>query len=57
MIARSGMYIARLADTEITGSVAWLLRSVERDLVDDCQRARRAGDDLAVDDPTGDIAR
>jgi DNA-directed RNA polymerase specialized sigma24 family protein len=57
VIARAGLYIARLADTEITGSVAgWLLRSVERDLVDDCQRARRAGDDLAVDDPTGDTA-
>jgi hypothetical protein len=57
VIGRAGLYIARLADTEITGSVAgWLLRSVERDLIDDCRRARRAGNDLAVDDPTGDTA-
>ena len=57
VIARAGLYIARLADTEITGSVAgWLLRSVERDLIDDCRRARRTSDDLAVADPTGDTA-
>ena len=57
VIARAGLYIARLADTEISGSVAgWLLRSVERDLIDDAGRARRTGDDLAVDDPTGDTA-
>jgi DNA-directed RNA polymerase specialized sigma24 family protein len=57
VIGRAGIYIARLGDTEITGSVAgWLLRSVERDLVDDCRRARRARYDLAVDDPTGDTA-
>jgi DNA-directed RNA polymerase specialized sigma24 family protein len=57
VIARAGIYIARLADTEITGSVAgWLLRSVERDLIDDCRRARRTSGDLAVDDPTGDTA-
>jgi DNA-directed RNA polymerase specialized sigma24 family protein len=55
VIARAGLHIARLADTEITGSVAgWLLRSVERDLVDDCRRARRATDGLAVDDPSGE---
>jgi hypothetical protein len=35
VIARAGLHIARLADTEITSSIAgWLLRSVERDLVD-----------------------
>jgi|SRR5215207_8610625 len=57
VIARAGLYIARLADTEITGSVAgWMLRSVERDLIDDCRRARRTSGDLAVDDPTGDTA-
>jgi hypothetical protein len=57
VIASAGLYIARLADTEITGSVAgWLLRSVERDLIDDARRARRTGDNLAVDDPTGDTA-
>jgi DNA-directed RNA polymerase specialized sigma24 family protein len=57
VIARAGLYIARLADTEISGSVAgWLLRSVERDLIDDARRARRTGDDLAVDDPPGDTA-
>lgn len=57
VIARAGLYIARLADAEITGSVAgWLLRSVERDLIDDCRRSRRAGNELAVDDPTGDTA-
>lgn len=57
VIARAGLHIARLANTEITGSVAgWLLRSVERDLIDDCRRARRTGNDLAVDDPTGDTA-
>jgi DNA-directed RNA polymerase specialized sigma24 family protein len=57
VIARAGLHIARLADTEVTGSVAgWLLRSVERDLIDDCRRARRTTDGLAVDDPTGDSA-
>jgi DNA-directed RNA polymerase specialized sigma24 family protein len=57
VIARAGLHIARLADTEIAGSVAgWLLRSVERDLVDDCRRARRASDGLAIDDPAGDTA-
>jgi hypothetical protein len=36
VIARAGMYIARLGATEVTGSVAsWLLRSIERDLIDD----------------------
>jgi DNA-directed RNA polymerase specialized sigma24 family protein len=57
VIARAGLYIARLADTQITGSVAgWLLRSIERDLIDDCRRARRTRGGLAVDDPTGDTA-
>lgn len=57
VIARAGLYIARLGSTEITGSVAgWLLRSVERDLVDDCRRARRTRYHLAVDDSTGDTA-
>jgi DNA-directed RNA polymerase specialized sigma24 family protein len=57
VIARAGMYIARLTDTEVTGSVAgWLMRSVERDLIDDCRRARRTSGDLAVADPTGDTA-
>ena len=57
VIARAGLYIARLADTEITGSVAgWLLRSVERDLIDDCRRARRIRGGLAVDNPAGDTA-
>jgi DNA-directed RNA polymerase specialized sigma24 family protein len=57
VIARAGLYIARLADTEVTGSDAgWLLRSVERDLIDNARRARRTSGDLAVDDPTGDTA-
>jgi DNA-directed RNA polymerase specialized sigma24 family protein len=57
VIARAGLHIARLADTEITSSIAgWLLRSVERDLVDDRRRARRSRAGLAVDDPTGDTA-
>jgi DNA-directed RNA polymerase specialized sigma24 family protein len=57
VIARAGLHIARLANTEISGSVAgWLLRSVERDLVDDCQRSQRIADSLALDDPTGDSA-
>jgi DNA-directed RNA polymerase specialized sigma24 family protein len=57
VIARAGLHIARLPDTEINGSVAgWLLRSVERDLVDDCRRSRRLADGLALDDPTGDSA-
>jgi hypothetical protein len=54
VIARAGMYIAGLGTTEVTGSVAgWLLRSIERDLIDDTRRARC---ELAVDDPTGDTA-
>jgi hypothetical protein len=57
VISRAGMYVARLASTEITGSVAgWVLRSIERDLIDDAQRARRTRYELAVDDPTGDTA-
>jgi DNA-directed RNA polymerase specialized sigma24 family protein len=57
VIARAGMYIARLGTTEVTGSVAgWLLRSIERDLIDDARRARRTRSGLAVDDPTGDTA-
>jgi DNA-directed RNA polymerase specialized sigma24 family protein len=51
------MYIARLGTTDITSSVAgWLLRSIERDLIDDSRRARRSRCDLAVDDPLGDNA-
>jgi DNA-directed RNA polymerase specialized sigma24 family protein len=57
VIARAGMYIARLGTTKVTGSVAgWMLRSIERDLIDDARRARRTRYELAVDDPTGDIA-
>jgi DNA-directed RNA polymerase specialized sigma24 family protein len=57
VIARAGIYITRLPTTEITGSVAdWLLRSVERDFIDDARRARRTRQELAVDDPTGDTA-
>ncbi|HEX6236615.1 MAG TPA: hypothetical protein VFZ68_05450 [Acidimicrobiales bacterium] len=57
VITRAGVYIARLGDTEITGSVAgWLLRSVERDLTDDARRARRTGFELATGDPIGDNA-
>jgi hypothetical protein len=57
VIARAGIYIARLRTTEVTGSVAgWLLRSVERDLVDDARRARRTRGELAVDEPSGDTA-
>jgi hypothetical protein len=42
VITRAGIHIARLPDTKITCSVAgWLLRSVERDLVDDRRRTRR----------------
>jgi DNA-directed RNA polymerase specialized sigma24 family protein len=58
VIARAGIYIARLGATTVTGSVAgWLLRSIERDLVDDARRARRSRGELAVDDPTADNAR
>jgi hypothetical protein len=58
VIARAGIYIARLEATEVTGSVAgWLLRSIERDLVDDARRARRSRGELAIDDPAGDTAR
>ena len=32
----------------------WVLRSIERDLVDDARRARRTRYEPAVDDPTGD---
>ena len=57
VIARAGIYIARPRTTEVTGSVAgWLLRSIERDLIDDARRARRTRWELAVDDPTGDTA-
>jgi DNA-directed RNA polymerase specialized sigma24 family protein len=57
VIARAGLHIARLADTEVSGSVAgWLLRSVERDLGDYCRRSQRIADSLALDDPTGDGA-
>jgi DNA-directed RNA polymerase specialized sigma24 family protein len=57
VIARAGTYIARLGSTEITGSVAgWLLRSIERDLIDDRRRARRHGYELAIDDPGSDGA-
>jgi DNA-directed RNA polymerase specialized sigma24 family protein len=57
VITRAGMYIARLGTTDITSSVAgWLLRSIERDLIDDSRRARRSRCDLAVDDPLGDNA-
>jgi hypothetical protein len=57
VIARAGMYIARLGTTEIIGSVAgWRLRSIERDLIDDRRRARRYGYELAIDAPTGDSA-
>lgn len=52
-IARAGLLIGRLTDTRITGSVAgWLLRSVERDLVDDARRTRRFAEGLALDDHT-----
>jgi DNA-directed RNA polymerase specialized sigma24 family protein len=33
-----------------------MLRSVERDLIDDCRRSRRTSGDLAVNDPTGETA-
>jgi DNA-directed RNA polymerase specialized sigma24 family protein len=57
VLARAGVYIARLRTTEITGSVAgWVLRSIERDLIDDARRARRTRYELAVDEPTGDTA-
>lgn len=57
VIARAGLHIARLAHTEITGSVAgWILRSVERDLVDDRRRTRRTSRELALEEPTGDTA-
>jgi DNA-directed RNA polymerase specialized sigma24 family protein len=57
VIARAGIYIARLGDTEITGSIAgWLLRSIERDLIDDTRRAQRTYYDPAVDDRAGDSA-
>jgi DNA-directed RNA polymerase specialized sigma24 family protein len=57
VIARAGMYIARLGATEVTGSVAgWLLRSIERDLIDEARRARRTRCDRVVGDLTGDIA-
>jgi hypothetical protein len=57
VIARASLHIARLADTMITGSVAgWLVRSIERDLVDDHRRTRRTRSELAVDDATGDTA-
>jgi hypothetical protein len=55
VIARAGIYIARLGATEVTGSVAgWLVRSIERDLVDDARRARRSRAELTIDNPTGD---
>jgi DNA-directed RNA polymerase specialized sigma24 family protein len=55
VISRASICVARLGSTEITGSVAgWVLRSIERDLIDDAQRARRTRHELAVDDPTGD---
>jgi hypothetical protein len=61
VIPGAGIYIARLRATAVTGSVAgWLLRSIERDLVDDARRgrrARRARGELAIDNPTGDTAR
>jgi hypothetical protein len=57
VICRASIYVARLGSTVIRGSVAgWVLRSIERDLIDDAQRARRTRHELAVDDPTGDIA-
>jgi hypothetical protein len=57
VVARAGLHIARLAHTTITGSVAgWLLRSVERDLVDDLRRSRRASSELAREDSSGDTA-
>lgn len=50
VIARVGLYIARLRETEVTTSVAgWVLRSVDRDLVDDIRRDRRAVPVAAVD--------
>lgn len=53
-IARAGIYIARLGEFEITGSVAgWLLGSVERDLIDDTRRARRTAVQLTTD-PAGE---
>jgi DNA-directed RNA polymerase specialized sigma24 family protein len=55
VIALAGTYIARLGTTDVTGSIAgWLLRSIERDLIDDARRARRTRHELAVDDPTAD---
>jgi Helix-turn-helix domain of resolvase len=57
VIARAGLHIGRLAHTRISGSVAgWLLRSVERDLVDDARRTRRFAEGLAVDDASGERA-
>jgi DNA-directed RNA polymerase specialized sigma24 family protein len=57
VISRASIYVARLGSTEITGSVAgWVLRSIERDLIDDAQRARRTRHELMVDDPTGNTA-
>lgn len=57
VIARAGLHIARLAHTQITCSVAgWLLRSIERDMVDDRRRRQRARRELAREDPTGDTA-
>jgi DNA-directed RNA polymerase specialized sigma24 family protein len=57
VIARAGLHIGRLTDTRISGSVAgWLLRSVERDLVDDTRRTRRFADGLAIDDPSAERA-
>jgi hypothetical protein len=57
VISRASIYVARLDSTEITGSLAgWVLRSIERDLIDDAQRARRTRHELPVDDPTGDTA-
>jgi hypothetical protein len=57
VISRASIYVAQLGSTEITGSVAgWVLRSIERDLIDDAQRARRTRHELMVDDPTGNTA-
>jgi hypothetical protein len=54
VIARAGIYVARLDEFEIAGSVAgWLPRSVERDLIDD---TRRTASELATDNHTGDPA-
>jgi DNA-directed RNA polymerase specialized sigma24 family protein len=57
VISRASIYVAHLGSTEITGSVAgWVLRSIERDLIDDARRTRRNRHELMVDDPTGDTA-